>query len=113
MTEREKLMELVDGGLKAYGKSNECAKVISFLADYLLKNGAYVPLVNENDTVYIVLLNKVIPFNIIQVNLYQDHFYYKGLHGLCLSYTFRTSDINKTVFLTREEAEKALEERSG
>ena len=104
MTERERLIELLKEADKKWFYFED-------KANYLLENGVCLPLVNENDTVYIILLNKVIPFDVIYVNLYQKQFFFKGQHGLCLSYTFRTNDIGKTVFLTREEAEEALKER--
>lgn len=34
---------------------------------------------------------------------------YKAMHGIHLCYVFNQDDIGKTVFLTREEAEAALE----
>lgn len=105
MTERERLIDLCDTN---NGWVDEVPA--EEFADYLLENGVCVPLVNENDTVYIILLNNVIPFNVIYVNLYQKQLFYKGIHGTHLSYTFKTDDIGKNVFMTREEAEKALKE---
>ena len=107
MTERERLIELLMQG--AFNCSRGKWRAV-FIADFLLANGVRVPPVNENDTVYIILLNKVIPLNVIRINLYQKQFFYQGLHGLHLTYTFKTDDIGKTVFLTREEAENALKE---
>ncbi|MGN0657178.1 MAG: hypothetical protein ACI4KR_10330, partial [Ruminiclostridium sp.] len=104
MSERERLIVLLESVPIDYdGNRNVCT-----IADYLLKNGVKLPLVNENDTVYIILLNKVIPFDVIYVNLYKEQIFYKGQHGINLSYTFKTDDIGKTVFLTREAAENAL-----
>lgn len=112
MTERERLIRLLDDAcFEACKKKNDDIKLCHYLADHLLENGVCLPLVNENDTVYIILLNKVIPFDIIYVNLYQKQFFFKGQHGLTLSYTFKTDDIGKTVFLTREDAEKALKRK--
>lgn len=108
MTERERLIELLMQG--AFNCSRSKWRAV-FIADFLLENGVCVPPVNENDTVYIILLNKVIPLDVIYVNLYQKQFFYKGIHGTHLSYTFKTDDIGKNVFMTREEAEKALKER--
>lgn len=109
MTEREKLIELLQNVPSDFAGN----RGVGTIANYLLENGVCLPLVNENDTVYIILLNKVIPFDIIYVNLYQKQFFFKGQHGLSLSYTFKTDDIGKTVFLTREDAEKALEKKEG
>lgn len=115
MTECDRLIELLENGFfealsKCKGEDKD-KKACDFLADYLLENGVIVPLINETDTVYVVLLNKVLKFDIISVNLFQNRLLYKGQHGLNLSYIFRPSDIGKTVFLTREEAEEALKER--
>lgn len=113
MTERERLIKLLLSSEPIHERDLDDDWIdgeIAAIADYLLKNGVCLPLVNENDTVYIILLNKVIPFDIIYVNLYQKQFFFKGQHGLCLSYTFKTDDIGKTVFLTPEDAEKALDE---
>lgn len=106
MTDREILIRFIEMSMYS---AVPIADIMG-VADYLLERGVIVPLVNENDTVYIILLNKVIPFDVIYVNLYQKQFFYKGQHGIHLSYTFKTDDIGKTVFLTREEAEKALKE---
>ena len=119
MTERERLIELLksdscespmlcDPNCK-YANLKSCYEERT--ADYLIENGVIVPLINETDTVYVVLLNKVLKFDIISVNLFQNRLLYKGQHGLNLLHIFRPSDIGKTVFLTREEAEKALKER--
>ena len=112
MKDRKKLIELLKSSKLCSKRFDDqySDETIAIIANHLLENGVCVPLVNENDTVYIILLNKVIPFNIIYVNLYQKQFFFKGQHGLNLSYTFKTDDIEKTVFLTREEAEKALKE---
>ena len=107
MTEREKLIDFLQNVPADY----EGNRGVETIANYLLENGVIVPLINEADTVYVVLLNKVFKFDIISVNLFQNRLIYKGQHGLNLSYTFRPRDIGKTVFLTREEAEKALKER--
>lgn len=111
MNEKKRLIKLLDDGCYAASEEVHGRRANEVIADYLLKHGVYLPLVNENDTVYIILLNKVIPFDIIYINLYQKQIFFRGQHGLCLSHTFKTNDIGKTVFLTREEAEKALKER--
>lgn len=95
MTDREILINLIENAL---WQPVPIADIMG-VADCLLERGVIVPLVNENDTVYVILLDKVIPFDIISVNLFQNHLIYKGQHGLNVSYTFRTDDIGKAYFL--------------
>lgn len=108
MSERERLIELIH---KCDIMSIPTDKFTEGLADYLLENGVFITPVTEGDGVYITLLDRVLPCDVISVSLYRKILIYKAQHGLHLSYTFKTDDIGKTVFLTREEAEKALAER--
>lgn len=106
MTERERLIELLSG------KSIDTLPDIEFVADYMLENGVFVPLVNKNDTVYTILSNRVFGFKVIHINFYILDFYFnKGQRGLPFLYKFQNKDFGKTVFLTKEEAENALKER--
>lgn len=102
MTERERLIELIDG----------CGR-LERLADYLLANGVIVPPCKVGDTVYILAGHNGHKYEkdicegfyigndgVVQVRVRNM----KGNHG-----TYGV--IGKTVFLTRKEAEKALEER--
>ena len=61
------------------------------------------------DTVYVVLMGRVFPFEVISVMLHGDTPTFKAQHGMHLCWVFGNDDIGKTVFLTREEAEEALE----
>lgn len=131
MTERERLIGLINAK-QVYGidqdqpkrndlllLDNEC------LADYLLANGVIVPPCKVGDVVYAVSLNT--ETNIVAVHRgyigsidirstgnylfichegFDDEPYFKNICG-----TFE--DFGKTVFLTREEAEKALERSRG
>jgi hypothetical protein len=96
--------------------SSYCAEA---LANYLLANGVIVPPCKRGDTVvyphhqyyedgefkpYELTVEK------ITVRQYFDsNFAFECDNG----FVFRDTDIGKTVFLTREEAEKALAEREG
>ena len=102
MTEREKLIEIL---LKIYEKNahfvfyfteDEAAKV----ADNLLENGVSVPSCKVGDTVY--QLDSV--GDIYKSEVTQVIYNTKGV-------AFDERAIGKFVFLTREEAEKALAER--
>ena len=93
----------------------------SELADYLLENGVIVPPVKIGDTVYTncsmqgwYLRSKDRPYKAKVVYMgingtknYMNVVYEKGEYML----SFDFDKIGKTVFLTREEAKKALAER--
>ena len=94
------------------------------LADYLIKNGAIVLLIKPGDTVYAyceyfgVLPYLVGNFHIGYMGKEKDYLYWEAAaHAaetdeLLDDMDFDLDDIGKTVFLTREEAEKALAERN-
>ena len=104
MTEREKLIELIDG----------CGR-LERLADYLLENGMIVPPCKVGDTVYEICERR-------RSGKWQKAIVERVVHGIeigvdkillarCGTTTYvYLSRLGKTVFLTKEEAEKALEE---
>ena len=108
---RDRLIELISqvqymGGL-------ECQ-----LADYLLKNGVIVPPVKVGQTLYKVYMGKILEVKAISISYeplpaftYTIHF--NSLGVLCL---MSDGTINEKyswdIYITREEAEKALAERS-
>lgn len=139
MTERERLIELLkndscespmlcDPNCK-YASLKRCYEERT--ADYLLENGVIVPPVKVGDIVYI----DNAPHNVVYIAIEEDGISYCAKYD-CDEYEcckecpfakeisfgevimcegneyheFTASDIGKTVFLTREEAEKALEE---
>ena len=83
------------------------------VADYLLENGVIVPPCKVGDTVYYPSFNvgMVFEYKVISIKLNS-----KGLYVVLDNrlrneqMTHRASQIGKTVFLTREQAEKALAE---
>lgn len=109
---RDRLIELISqvqymGGL-------ECK-----LADYLLKNGVIVPPCKVGQTVYAILSKKVQEYivhaiecteNVITVKCHSWLAEREGLLHKHIAY-FDMTKFGKTVFLTREEAERALERR--
>lgn len=112
MNERERLIELLSKKL-----NNEIT--IKILADYLLENGVIVPTVEIGTTVY-EIRQKGIGFSnrrydsgiTTQKQLKNAIFDGKTLY--IESKLYAKSDnvrLGKTVFLTREEAERALKER--
>lgn len=67
----------------------------------------------SDDEVYIILLSRVFLFEVTSAVWYREIPIYKAMHGIHLCYVFNQGDIGKTVFLTREEAEAALERMEG
>lgn len=67
----------------------------------------------SDDEVYIILLSRVFLFEVTSAVWYRESPIYKAMHGIHLCYVFNQDDIGKTVFLSREEAEAALERMEG
>ena len=138
MTEREKLIKLIETGTNLASKKavEETARIVKenhhynsatdktvsiseMLADYLLENGVIVPAVEIGTTVYEIRQKGISVSNrrydsgiTTQKQLKNAIFDGKTLY--IESKLYAKSDnvrLGKTVFLTREEAEKALEER--
>ena len=86
MTERERLIEIIKNGFfmePVYGVLyTNTRKASEYLADYLLENGVFVPLLNKNDTVYTILSNRIFKFKFIQINCYLLDFFFSGQRGL-------------------------------
>ena len=118
MTERERLMEL----LKQidFDYTEECCErsengslpyhpLEEFFADHLLTNGVIVPPCKVGDTVYVCFSRtRVIECKVAQIII--EHIEEIGMSFICYGgMRFDMRHWGKTVFLTREEAEKALE----
>lgn len=115
MTEREKLIDLLQNVPADY----EGNRGVGTIADYLLKNGVIVPVVAIGTTVY-EIRQKGISFSNrrydsgITTKKQLKNAIFDGKTLYIESKLYAKSDnvrLGKTVFLTREEAEKALEER--
>ena len=138
MTEREKLIKLIETGTNLASKKGveETARIVKenhhynsatdktvsiseMLADYLLENGVIVPAVEIGTTVY-EIRQKGISFSNrrydsgIATKKQLKNAIFDGETLYIESKLYAKSDnvrLGKTVFLTREEAEEALEER--
>jgi hypothetical protein len=116
MTERERLTKLIINapklefpfGSRAQGKTYQTAQNI---ADHLLANGVIVPPCKLGDTVYVVFGNGIIECIVAQITIepYAEIQYSFHCYG---GMTFDMRFFGDSVFLTKEEAEKALAERS-
>ena len=98
MNSRDRLIELISkvqymGGLE------------SKLADYLLEHGVIVPPCKVGDTVYEITTSEEIKQRKVKDIIYDNDGFRLRLEPY-FSYEYY---LNETVFLTREEAEKALE----
>ena len=129
---RDRLIELLEEAHDSWLRYvDECAfnqMALSFsfeqmVADHLLANGIVVPPVKVGDKVYriwsvgkygkstaeFVVTNVSQIMENIWVMRYQKQA--KSLYEIPTTYQCNFNDIGKTVFLTREQAEKALAER--
>ena len=124
MTDRDRLIELMDNIIS----SSEYENYNSFewaehTADYLLANGVIVPPCKVGDMVYFIYetydeegINRcVLDCKVEQLGIDSKAtwFQLKLPLGVKLSGYFRSNTLGETVFLTKEEAEKALERSEG
>ena len=116
---KDRLIKLLEaeGGFSRYMTDDERR---AKLADHLISNGVIVPPCKVGDTIYVIrdmdnparmmLECKVISISVEETSI---HFQFQTFKKYLYRYgSFNIDDIGKTVFLTREEAEKALAERS-
>lgn len=125
MTERERLIQLL--------QSSHCVELwnhntddfiepnpIEKLADHLLANGVIVPPCEVGDTVYFPAETdcECEPYvdvgTVFAIGIDERHTLWISVrYESGLKYYHTSDDFGKTVFLTREEAEKALERSRG
>lgn len=112
MTERERLADLIDDWMQIEGSFN-----IGYLADYLLENGVIIPSIKVGTIIYtnepfkdgIVRDGEIMALTVggdSQVYSFVANFDPEPISG-----EFYFEDIGKTVFFSKEEAEKALKEQ--
>ena len=108
---RDRLIEILSKPI--YPK--EGVNLAEVIADYLLDNGVIVPPCKVGDTVYSIVegIDLVLVGEVYEYVVGREHFVFRSTRKGYFTLDFTESDIGKTVFLTREEAEKALAERSG
>lgn len=97
MTDRERLIALLIAGANKFSEKGmlDCTA----FADYLLENGVIVPPCKVDDTVYQIDAERVFASKVKAIVYDTDNI------------AFDKRSIGKTVFLSREEAEKALKEQ--
>ena len=112
MTDRERLIELMQ---KCDIVQIPTSKFIEGFADYLLEHGVIVLPCKVGDIVYVpykdsqTIEEKRVKSISHVINEFENSMEFNCKHN----YAFLYTDINREVFLTREEAEKALKERDG
>lgn len=109
---KDRLIEIL-GAFPVWGKTLKDQwfdKAIERLADHLLANGVIVPPVKVGQTVWFPsrYYDRPYPLIITKIEIYEEETIIYSEGGSEWHY----EDFGKTVFLTREEAEKALAERS-
>ena len=131
---REMLVELLVEAERKCGKINNCEDCVGHgkgvncvlynYADHLLANGVIVPPCKVGDTVYVICNNEVQETTVFSMiaQTEDDHYVFiiqakaidgawrdaDGYHSVFCKFIFC-----KTVFLTREEAEEALDRLKG
>ena len=119
MTERERLIELISQKQNSGCKIGTCQMdeihcSNAELADYLLENGVIVlPLNMIGNTLWFINCDdNIVCDKIYRLIVSDRHDVYIFLQNSD-NEPYELSDIGKFLFLTREEAEKALAERNG
>jgi hypothetical protein len=87
-------------------------------AEQLLANGVIVPPIKIGQTVYVISRYyggfwRTHECKIDSLTIYEKHIFMTLFDRDNFDFGIEISEIGKTVFLTKEEAEKALAERSG
>ena len=118
MTDRERLIDLIREAKKYTKNANSDLERNMIFAEYLLENGVIIPPCKVGDRVYEITGRKTVSVykvRAIRAELFGlfiewdivEGFVWQSLSGI------NADEIGKTVFLTREEAERALKEREG
>lgn len=128
MTERERLIEIIgnydfDATIcnLCERPDEDCEKCsCEIFTDYFLNNGVIVPLCNVGDAVWLTLeLLKggleIVESRCVKITIISDRQTVYSMHindrAIGNTLEFYDDEFGKTVFLSREEAEKALKER--
>ena len=126
---RDRLIELIQQADAICGSKKQCEGCVGFgkgadcvdhhIADHLLANGVIVPPCKGGDTVYFPMETngECEPYvdvgTVFSIGIDERHTMWISVrYESGMNYYHTSSGFGKTVFLTREEAEKALAERS-
>lgn len=94
---------------------DKCAHYLSnIIADFLLANGVIVPQVNVGDKLYYISsVGKIVENEVWYVGAFAKGTCYTEEGTPILTSVFLDCDAHRHYYFTKEEAEKALAERSG
>ena len=112
MTDRDRLIELLEDTLHEW----ECdvqSETLSQIAEHLIENGVIVPPCKVGDTVYVIYNNKVTIGKVDSLDVVieeSDTSYVAGVKFFDRITMIKGFSFGLNVFLTKEEAEKALAE---
>ena len=108
MTDREKLIELTQTILDGVPYGEITKYTAQDIADNLLANGVIVPPCKVGDKIYIItnISQEIVESVDIGIWMADGVFSLLTIHGTVIA-----DNIGKTVFLTKEEAERELEKR--
>lgn len=118
---RDRLIELISDMenklLRSYPYTTDEYRIAS-IADHLIENGAILPPCKVGDTLYeITSRNTISEYEVtaIRIELFNVFIDWKLTQGFVDKYIsgMPAGEIGNSVFLTREDAEKALREREG
>lgn len=115
---RDRLIELISDMenelLRSYPYTTDEYR-IACLADHLIENGAILPPCNVGDDIWIVKCYEGKPLGIVKDKVQMIGITSRGFHIKARNHHDHNKMymLGKTVFLTREDAEKALREREG
>ena len=113
---RDRLIELIYSANKKFTDENIAdEEVVKILTDYLIENGAIIPPCNVGDDIWIVKCYEGKPLGIVKDKVQRIGITSRGFHIKARNHHDHNKMymLGKTVFLTREDAEKALREREG
>lgn len=116
MNDRERLIKLFLQPMYVAGFYDK-ETVAKAYADRILADGWIKPPYKVGDTVWaIAITGKIYKYTVNGFHYFEDKHFMFGAYriredGKKVNPTWQDSEIGKTVFLTREEAEKALAER--
>ena len=107
---RDRLIELIGQARAMEASGIQCKVSNGYIADYLLAEGVIVPPCKVGQTVWFPseYYDGPYPLIITRLEIYEEETILYSEGG-----EWHPEDFGKTVFLTREEAEKALAEREG
>lgn len=111
---RDRLIWLIKNAEKAFPKDKPVLDIEEFVADFLLTNGVVVPPCKVGEKVFAVIWAHSLGKKCVTPYIVDELFYStkRGVRPwvvICFGgKRFDNADFGKTVFLTREEAERAL-----